>query len=272
MIYHFNFNPEDIKVVFLESMLMENDPNYVFYEKIISKGNKPIHIKDLKKKYHISRAIHVPLNWDSPCFLFFEDVPKCKYQSKAYYFLNQYVDNYIYLPIFKDSRKYDKEIYYYPKEIKNPSSPIFTKYLTFQWRRPWPKGRKGQGRLIGNGPEIVEKLYQKLPKNILIRLVDTGRLSMIEQISVIKKTDYYLGAHGAGLFLSAFLPLKSILHEISTPKKTKNLLLVSSLSGHKTYCDKLNAETKIIDGSEYIYFNSDEVSNIVLKNIIENNF
>ena len=272
IMHYYKFNPEDIQVVFLESMSMENDPNYVFYETIISKGNKPIHIKELKEKYHITKAIHIPLNWDSSCYLIFKNVPHCKYRSEAYNFLNQYVDKYMNLPDFRDSEDYDNETYYYPKDIKDLSSSKYTKFLTFQWRRNWPKGRKGQGRLTGNGPEIVEKLYQKLPKNILIRLVDTGKLPMINQISIMRKTDYYLGIHGAGLFLSAFLPLKSILHEISTPKKTKNLLLVSHLSGHKTYCDILKAETKSIDGNEYIFFDPEEVSNKVLKNIKENNF
>ena len=272
IMHYFKFDPENIQVVFLESMSMENDPNYVFYEKIISKGNRPIHIRDLKEKYHISKAIHIPLNWDSACFLKFKKVPKCEFRSKAYYFLNQYVDKYMNLPDFIDSKEYDNETYYYPKDIKDPSSSKFTQFLTFQWRRPWPKGRRGQKRLTGNGPNIVDKLYQKLPKNILIRLVDTGRLSMINQISLMRKTDYYLGIHGAGLFLSAFMPLKSILHEISTPKKTKNLLLVSNLSGHKTYCDIMNAETKTIDGNKYIFFNPEEISNRVLSYIKENNF
>ena len=69
MIYYFKLDPEKIQVVFLESMKIENDPYYDFYRLIISRGGNPIHIRDLKKKYYISKAIHVPINWDSPCFI-----------------------------------------------------------------------------------------------------------------------------------------------------------------------------------------------------------
>lgn len=272
IIYYFNLNPENIQVIFLESMKMENDPNYVFYEKIISRGNKPIHIRDIKEKFLVSKAIHIPLNWDSPCLLFFEQVPNCKYQSKYYYFLNQNINKYMNVQNFKDSFNYNNETIYYPKSIKDLSSQKFSKILTFQWRKPWPKGRQGQGRLTGNGPEIAEKLYEDLPKNILIRLVDTANMTMIEQISIMKNTDYYLGIHGAGLFLSVFMPIKSILHEISTPKKTKNLLLTSRLSGHKTYSDVLMADIKIINNCEYVFFNPSDISKKVYLYMKDNNF
>ena len=59
--------------------------------------------------------------------------------------------------------------------------------------------------------------------------------------------------HGAGLFLSVFLPTTSILHEISLKRKTNNLLFMSRLSGHKTFCDifSSNVYLKEIDGSEF---------------------
>ena len=167
---------------------------------------------------------------------------------------------------------YDNQTFYYSKTVKDPSSSIYKKFLTFQWRRQYPKGRKGQVRILGNGPEIVEKLVEKLPKNILVRLVDTAKLSMVKQISIIKKTDYFLGIHGAGLFLSAFMPTTSILHEISTPKKTINLLLVSNLSGHKTFSDILNATIKTINDCEYQFYDPDQVTSSVLKHMDENNF
>ena len=173
---------------------------------------------------------------------------------------------------FTEPLKYDNETFYYSKSIKNPNSPKYKKYVTFQWRKAWPLGRKGQGRLIGNGPEIVEKITKILPKNILVRLVDTASLTMIEQISLMRKTDYYIGVHGAGLFLGVFLPTTSILHEISLIKKTNNLLFMSSLSGHKTFCDIWNATVIIKDESEYVYFDPDSVAESVLKHMKEVNF
>ena len=61
---------------------------------------------------------------------------------------------------FEDSFKSDNQIFYYPKKIiENHDSKIeFTKIITFQWRRVWPPGRTGQQRILGNGPELVEKL------------------------------------------------------------------------------------------------------------------
>ena len=54
-----------------------------------------------------------------------------------------------------------------------------------------------------------------MPKNILVRLIDTGKMPMREQISIMRDTDYLIGIHGAGLSLSIFLPKKSILHNIT---------------------------------------------------------
>ena len=272
LINYFNLKPENIQVVFLESMPLNRDPNYIFYKNLISRGGEPIHIRNLTKKYHISNAFHVPIMYDTPLTYLFFRIPTCKYQSKAYYYLNQYVNKYINISEFHDIINYDNETFYYSKNVKDPNSSIYTKFLTFQWRSQYPKGRKGQSRILGNGPEIVEKLVEKLPKNILVRLVDTARITMVEQISIMRKTDYFLGIHGAGLFLSAFMPTTSILHEISTRFKSKNYLLVSNLSGHKTYSDILNATTKIIDKCHYQFYNPEQVSSSVLKHMNETNF
>ncbi len=128
MIYYFNLKPENIQVVFLESVDLYNDPNYVFYKNLISRGGEPIHIRNLTKKYHISNAIHVPINWDSSCYLIFKEVPTCKYQSKAYYFLNQYVNKYMAIPEFHEPKIYDNETIYYSKTVEDPNSPIYTKF------------------------------------------------------------------------------------------------------------------------------------------------
>ena len=47
----FNLNPENIQIIFLESMVFKNDPYYELYNNIVSRERKPIYIKDLKKKY-----------------------------------------------------------------------------------------------------------------------------------------------------------------------------------------------------------------------------
>ena len=62
---------------------------------------------------------------------------------------------------FKDSIGYSKDIFYYPKTIINPNSKIYKKYVTIQWRKVWPKGRTGQQRIMGNGPELAEALEKQ---------------------------------------------------------------------------------------------------------------
>ena len=272
LIYLFKLQPENIQVVFLESMILNNDPYYIFYKEVISRGGTPIHIKELKKKYHISSAIHVPINWDSPCFILFSKLPHCKNPTKTFIYLNKYVDKYLNISNFTEPLKYDNETFYYSKTVTDPNSSKYTKFVTVQWRKAWPKGRKGQNRLLGNGPEILEKLTEILPKNILVRLVDTASLTLTEQISIMKKTDYFLGVHGAGLFLSVFLPAKSIVHEISLKSKTKNLLFMSILSGHKTFCDIWDIEQKEINGSNYAFFDPFSVAQAVVEHMSESNF
>ena len=141
-----------------------------------------------------------------------------------------------------------------------------------QWRKVWPKGRKFQQRILGNGLEIADKLALILhKKNYLIRLVDTATLSIKEQISIMKKTDYFIGIHGAGLSLSIFMPKQSILHEILPKGNNKDPIVMSSLSGHKTYSDILKSESKIINDNEFIFFDIPEVIKSVLEHIKENN-
>ena len=93
--------------------------------------------------------------------------------------------------------------------------------------------RKYQQRILGNGPELADKLSSILPNNYLIRLVDTASLPIIEQISIMRKTDYLIGVHGAGLSLSIFMPSHSVLHEILPKKNIKVLILMSALAGIK---------------------------------------
>ena len=281
MIYLFNLDPDDIQVIFIDSIEIpyykeetpENkdiprDPFYDIYNKIISRGGEPIYIKSLKKKYKISKAIHVPHNWDSPLYMDV-DRPKCDSTVKSYKFYNDFVDKYMDIKPFKDSFITDNEIYYYPETvIKNHESKIkFDKTLTFQWRRVWPKKRKIQLRLLSNAPQLADKLAKVLPKNILIRLIDTARLTMEEQISLIRSTDYLVGIHGAGLSLCIFLPSNSIYNELdhrkNTPKKSQ-LSLLSALSGHKTYIDEIKNTLNDDNGNQIVTFDEDDVANTVL--------
>ena len=244
MIYFFNLDPNDVQVVFLESMEIpyyaeensENkdlprDPFYDIYKKMISRGGEPIYIKNLKKKYKISKAIHVPINWDSPLSIEI-DFPTCDHRTKT---------------------KFDK-------------------IVTIQWRRIWPKNRKGQGRIMNNGPQLADKLASLLPKNILVRLVNNAKFTIEGQISLVRNTDYLLGLHGAGLSLVMFLPQNSIYQEMQNRKVKSQLCVVSSLSGHKTYVDEIKNSANNVDGNEMIDFDEEEVAKKVLEHMKENNF
>jgi hypothetical protein len=253
-------------------MYLTKDPNYIFYKNLISRGGEPIHIRNLSKKYHISNAFHLPIGLDTPLNYPIKEIPTCKYKAKAYYYLNRYINKYIKIPEFKDSLEYDNETFYYPKTVRDINSKNYTKFLTFQWRRRFPKERKYQKRILGNAPEIAEKLAEKLPKNILLRLVDTAKLTMVQQISLIRKTNYFLGIHGAGLFLSVFMPTTSILHEFFSIQRTRNLVRAANLSAHRTFSDQFNASINIINDCEYQYYNPDVIITKVLEHMNKSNF
>jgi hypothetical protein len=178
------------------------------------------------------------------------------------------------IPDFKDSFISDKEIYYYPQSvIENYKSNItFSKIVTIQWRKVWPKGRKGQFRILANGQELADKLASSLPENILIRLVDTANLSISEQISIMRKTDYLIGIHGAGLSLSIFMPYESILHEVLPFNCNSLLTLMSALSGHVTYSDFIRNKIKKVNENENIFFVPEIFVKSVLYHMIQNHF
>ena len=148
----------------------------------------------------------------------------------------------------------------------------FNKTITIQWRKVWPKGRKGQSRLLGNGPKLADKLASILPQNILIRLVDTASLSTRKQISIMRKTDYFIGVHGAGLSLSIFMSNKSIVHEILHSININVLSMMSAMSGHKTYSDIIMADVRTINENENIFFDENEFAEKVISHMKENHF
>ena len=112
---------------------MPRDPFYDIYKKMISRGGENIYIKHLKKKYKISKAIQVPINWDSPLYIGV-DVPKCDLITKSCKLYNDFIDKYIDIKPFKDSFITDNENFYYPETIiKNHELSIkFDKTLTTQ--------------------------------------------------------------------------------------------------------------------------------------------
>ena len=267
----FYINPEDIQIVFLESETLQNDPFYDLYKELISRGADPVHISNLTKKYHITNAIHIPLNWDSPCFIF-TNIPVCRKTTKTYDLLNKDIKEYMEIRKFIDCIGYDKDIFYYPKTIINPNSKVYKKYVTIQWRKIWPRGRTGQQRIMGNGPELAEALAEKLPKDVMLRLVDTAPLPIKQQIAIMKKTDFFIGEHGDGLFLSIFLPSKAIVSEIQHKDNMNVLQLMSSLSGHITYSDIIKARVEMIEGNEVIFFDTKQFVKVILTHMKKNNF
>ena len=266
IMYLLNLDPKDIQVIFLESINIQNDPFYDLYKYLISRGGDPFHVRTLKKKYHITSAIHIPINWDSPCFIS-SGVPSCQYPSLAYKYFNDLVDYYMDIKPYKDSFISDNDVYYYPKSViaHHKANKSFKKIITFQWRRVWPRGRTSQGRILGNGPELVEKLSKSLPENYLIRLIDTAGLSISEQISIMRNTDYFIGVHGAGLFLGIFTPNHCPFHEVLSAPNMNGLLLMGALSVHKTFSDIIQANNRKIEGSDYIFFNEDAFVNRILQ-------
>ena len=277
IMYLFNLKPENIQIILLESMKLENDPYYDLYKNLISRGGEPIYIRNLHQKYHISSAIHIPINWDSPLFLKLKiprGYPDCKYPTQSYNILNNLINKYLIIPNYNDSFISDKDNFYYPESViyNSKLNNIFNKTITIQWRKVWPRGRVFQKRILGNGIELADKLALALPKNYLIRLINTASLTIIEQISLMRKTDLLIGVHGAGITLAIFMPSKSILYEFLPKENNKDPIFISSLSGHKTYSIILKSKHKIINKNEVLFFNSNEFVESVLRLIKENNF
>lgn len=59
------------------------------------------------------------------------------------------------------------------------------------------------------------------------------------------------------------------MNEINTNYKSKNLEIVSKLSGHKTYIDNLIYKEDSIEGNYYVYFNPNVISERVYKRMNE---
>ena len=214
----------------------------------------------MKKKYKISKAFYVSINWDSPLKLININYTQCDTISKTYKLYNDLIDKYMDLKPFEDKFITDNDTYYYPESvIKSHESGIkFDKIVTIQWRKVWPKRRKGQVRIFNNALELTYKLSKLLPKNILIRLIDTAKFKMEDQISIMKSTDYLIGLHGAGLALGIFLPQKSIFHEFTHEHIISTLGFSSSLSGHKTYVEFIKSNSTKIDGNENVILDENE--------------
>ena len=275
IMYLLNLDPEKIQIVFLESILINDDPFYDLYKNLIGRGGEPIHVRNLTKKYMVSNGVHIPIDWDSPCFITSQPPNCANNPTKTYYLYNKLIDEFMPPENFIDSfDKKNQEVYYYPESIINTGTNdknSFNKILTFQWRRVWPKGRKGQQRILGNGPELADKISTLLPKNILLRLIDTASLPIREQIAIMRQTDYFVGIHGAGLSLIIYAPKNCIYHEVLHSPNMNGLELFAATSGHKVYKDIIDSDVRDVDGNENIFFNVNEFANRVIEHLKESN-
>ena len=268
----YELNPENVQILLIEKCPPRFDMYYPFYTELISRGGEIIYMNklDKSKKYLIKHAINVPHLYDSP---FWQDstLPNCKYRSPAYKRLMNLIAKYLPIPQFYDSLDYNDSIIRYSSNIKNVNGPKYTKFVTIQWRKPYPPYRKDQERLMGNGPELLNKLQQKVKNNILVRLVDTAYLTIVNQISLMLKTDYFVGIHGAGFTLGPYLMDDAIIHEISLNYYNNMPLSICALSGHKTYKETVSGHIKNKDG-EYIFLNANEFVDKILAKMKYNNF
>ena len=253
-------------------MNFPKDIFYDLYDKLISKGGKPISLKHLsktKKKYLIKNSVSIPINTDSPFYLLSRILfPNCCPESLIIQNLKKDVLKYMNISEFHDLLT-ETEIIQYPKSYDN--SKKYTKFITIQNRQVYPKKRKGQFRILANGRELLEALSKEVKPNVLVRLVDTGRMTINEQISLIQKTDYFIGIHGAGLSLILFAKKNTILHEIRRSSENRLLLYMSAFSNHKYYSDYVENVKKHED-NEFIYFNVNRFVETVKKRLEENGF
>ena len=90
----------------------------------------------------MSSAIHIPIKWDSPCFIQ-STIPTCQHPTMSYKYFNDLVNLYMNVETYQDTFKTNNDVYYYPKSVvenHNQNKP-FKKILRFQWRRVWLRGR-----------------------------------------------------------------------------------------------------------------------------------
>ena len=198
----------------------------------------------------------------------------CSSITKTYQLYNDLIDEYLNIYPYKDEFISENEIIYYPeKTIKSHEKNIkFRKFITIQWRKLWPKGRKNQTRLLENGPKLANKLANSLPNDFVVRLINTAALPIAKQISVMRNTDYFIGMHGAGISLSIFLPKNAIVHEVSISNKRYLIRVMASMSGHITYSDIIKSNINHADGNENISLDEDDFSKSVLSNMKKNKF
>ena len=103
--------------------------------------------------------------------------------------------------------------------------------------------------------------------------MNQNKSARICQISIMRKTDYLVGIHGAGLCLSVFMPKESILHEIIPKKSISVLTLMSALSGHVTYSDLIKSKiNKDDEGNELISFEPKFFVKSILNHMLQNKF
>ena len=88
----------------------------------------------------------------------------------------------------------------------------------------------------------------------------------------MRNTDYFIGVHGAGLFLGIFAPNRAPFHEVLPTYNMNGLLLFGALSGHRVFSDIIQSYTKRVEGSEYIIFNEDAFTNRIIQRMKESGF
>jgi len=88
----------------------------------------------------------------------------------------------------------------------------------------------------------------------------------------MQRTNYFLGIHGAGLFLSIFLPNNSIVHEIKIKNVMNNLQIIGILNGHKVYSDIIKGKVMNISTQQTFFFDKNDLADKVLKHMNENHF
>ena len=109
-------------------------------------------------------------------------------------------------------------------------------------------GRKFQKRILGNGPELADKLFIKISWYIIFIY-------------------YWTNFNNESNWLSIFMPSNTILYEILPKKNIKVLILMYALSGHKIYSDILKSELKIINNNDNYFFDTIEFAEKLLKHI-----
>ncbi len=104
-------------------------------------------------------------------------------------------------------------------------------------------------RIIKNETQWIDSLGALLGDGYKIKVVDFGILSLFESVNVVKQSDIMVGAHGAGLMWSVFLPFGKSGEPTDSTSESKGL--VEIFTGDRAHVNRHYHNIASLVGIQY---------------------